>query len=244
MESIAERLKIIRSKLGVDQVQFGSAIGIASRSTISNWERGLAFPPADILANMRRQFGININWLVSGEGSMRVETRAESPGESIGVEECLSLEDYQMVPQIESKVTGGPDGELLYEEIEDYYPFKRWWIERLVGRSDERKAALLLVRVRGDSMSPTINQGEVVLVDTHESERIRVLPGRIYLVILPEGSVALKRLVLSEHDGTVNLTCLSDNTADYRPFEFAIDPGRSLKNCILGRVRWAGKEFE
>ena len=93
-------------------------------------------------------------------------------------------------------------------------------------------------------MSPTISQGEVALVDTWEAERIEVLAGRIYLVILPDGSTALKRLVLSAKESGLKMVCLSDNTADYRPFEFALDPEKSLKSYVLGRVRWAGKEFD
>ena len=49
-------------------------------------------------------------------------------------------------------------------------------------------------------MSPTISQGEMVLVDACEAERLEVLAGRIYLVILPDGTTALKRLVLSADD--------------------------------------------
>jgi len=93
-------------------------------------------------------------------------------------------------------------------------------------------------------MSPTINQGETALVDASEVERLGVLAGRIYLVILPDGTAALKRLVLSGDEGCLKLACLSDNTADYRPFEFALDPEKSLKSYLLGRVRWAGQEFD
>jgi hypothetical protein len=84
----------------------------------------------------------------------------------------------------------------------------------------------------------------MALVDMGEAERIEVLTGRIYLVILPDGTVAIKRLVLGGNENGLMLACLSDNTADYRPFEFALDPERSLKSYVLGRVRWAGKEFD
>jgi phage repressor protein C with HTH and peptisase S24 domain len=141
-------------------------------------------------------------------------------------------------------VTGGPNGAILYDEIADHLPFKRWWIDNLVGKSSERHENLLLVRVRGDSMNPTISQGEVALVDIHESERIQIRNGSIYLVILPDGSVALKRLALIEKDDHLRLLCLSDNISGYRPFEFDIEPSKKMKEYVLGRVRWAGKEFE
>ncbi len=152
--------------------------------------------------------------------------------------------DHALIPLLESRVTAGPEGEILYGEIADYYPFRKWWIEKLVGKNPERQRSLFLIRVRGDSMSPTINQGETALVDASEAERLEVLAGRIYLVILPDGAAALKRLVLSGDDSGLKLACLSDNTADYRPFEFALDPGKSLKSYVLGRVRWAGGEFD
>lgn len=156
---------------------------------------------------------------------------------------CLDTEEYLLVPQLESRVTAGPEGEILYEDVAEHFPFKRWWIEKLVGRSREHQSSLVLVRVRGDSMSPTIDQGEVALVDTHEMERLQVLNGRVYLIIQPDGAIALKRLVLAHSEGLNRLVCLSDNTA-YRPFEFIVDPGKSLKHYILGRIRWSGKEFE
>ena len=93
-------------------------------------------------------------------------------------------------------------------------------------------------------MSPTINPGEAALVDTYEAERLEIRTGRIYLVVLPDGAVAMKRLVLSKEQGRLKLACLSDNTPTYRPFDFALDPDKSLKDYVLGRVRWAGKEFD
>ncbi len=56
---------------------------------------------------------------------------------------------------------------------------------------------MYLARVKEDSMAPTINDGEIILFDTHESERIQVRTGDIYLVQLPEGTVSVKRLSLS-----------------------------------------------
>lgn len=170
---------------------------------------------------------------------MLADRQDRGPAEEGG----LNVEDYVLVPMLESRVTAGPEGEVLYEQVADHLPFKRWWIEQLVGHGVERRKALILVRVRGDSMSPTINQGEVVLVDTYELERIQLRNGRPYLIMLPDGSVSLKRLVLIKEADSARLLCLSDNTA-YRPFEFPIEPDRSVKNYVIGRIRWCGKEFE
>lgn len=149
-----------------------------------------------------------------------------------------------MIPLIEGWVRGGPEGEVLFEGIADHYPFKVYWLERLVGKSPERRKNLILVKVRGDSMSPTISHGEIALVDTYEAERIQVRTGRIYIVMQPDGTIVMKRLAISRENDRLRLICMSDNIAAYQPFDFEIPPDRRLKNYILGRVRWAGKEFD
>jgi phage repressor protein C with HTH and peptisase S24 domain len=165
----------------------------------------------------------------------------------MSIDEILAAglpEEYFMIPALESRVGAGPEGTILYDEVAEQYPFKRSWLTHLVGRGQDHLDALLLVRVRGASMAPTINAGELALVDTYESERIDIQDGRIYLVVLPDGTITMKRLVLKRRDDTLTLVCLSDNTQDFRPFDFDIEPARQIKHYVLGRVRWAGKEFE
>jgi phage repressor protein C with HTH and peptisase S24 domain len=198
----------------------------------------------DLIAKVCRVTGVNAHWLVLGEGPMRggVEGPAEGRREAAG--ECLSLEEYCLIPMLESRVVGGPDGEILYENVADHLPFKRWWVQKLVGRSADRQEALVLTRVRGDSMMPTISQGEVVLVDTHESERLQIRTNHIYLVMRPGGEASIKRLVYIPDPQGPHILCLSDNAAAHPPFTIPIEPSRRLKTYVLGRVRWAGKEFE
>jgi phage repressor protein C with HTH and peptisase S24 domain len=233
---LTERLKKIIQDSGLPLARFAQQTGV-SKNTLINYRDGATSPSADFLEKLCRDFSVSPEWLLLGEGE-------ESGRDAGGHGRDSQAEDYSLIPLLESRVKGGPEGEILYEEIADYYPFKKWWVEKLVGRSFERQQCLMLIRVRGDSMSPTINQGEMALVDTFEGERLQVLTGRIYLVILPDGAVVLKRLVLIGESGGQKLACLSDNTAQYRPFEFSLDPEKTLKSYVLGRVRWAGKEFD
>jgi transcriptional regulator with XRE-family HTH domain len=233
---LAERLRKIINDSGLPLGQFAQKAGV-SKNTLINYRDAVTSPAAEFLEFLCREFSVDPGWLLLGEAN-------GGTGAAAGKWADKGIEDYFFIPLLESRVTAGPEGEILYGEISDHYPFKKWWVEKLVGKGFERQSGLFLIRVRGDSMSPTINQGEMALVDTGESERIEVLTGRIYLVILPDGTVALKRLVLGGGESGLTLACLSDNTADYRPFEFALAPERSLKSYVLGRVRWAGKEFD
>ncbi len=236
---LTDRLKKVIQESGLPLFRFAQKTGV-SKNTLVNYRDGATSPSAEFLETLCREFSVSPGWLLMGESGSDAEKDIACSAQ----DKYVQREDYSLIPLLESRVTGGPEGEILYEEIADHYPFKRWWVEKLVGRSPERQKSLILMRVRGDSMSPTINQGEMALVDTSEGERVQVLAGRIYLVILPDGTVALKRLVLSGNQDELRLACLSDNTAHYRPFEFPLVPGKQLKTYVLGRVRWAGKEFD
>lgn len=223
-EEVLHRLKSVCGARS--EKHLAEMLGVRGQAITSARKRGEI--PTGWIIKIGHQFDVSLDWIVYG-----VERRAPH-----------SNDEYDYVPLLRSRVTAGPEGEILYEGIEDLYPFKQWWVEKLVGRRTDRKKDLFLIRVRGDSMSPTINPGEVALVDTYEGERIEVRNGHIYLVTMPDGGAVMKRLVLSRQEDRFKLVCLSDNTAGYRPFEFVLDPEKSLKAYVLGRVRWVGKEFD
>ncbi len=130
---------------------------------------------------------------------------------------------------------------ILFDKRDDMYPFKKWWIIKKVGHNPERHKALTVVRIRGDSMVPTIYPGEVVLVDTWEAERVEIKDGKIYLVRMPDGTITVKRVILNVRDNSAYLVCLSDNQ-NYEPFKFLLD--KPIQWCILGRIRWVGREID
>lgn len=229
---IAERLKRIIYDSGLPLAKFAQRTRV-SKNTLINYRDAATSPAGTFLESVCRQFSVNPSWLLLGEGG---------PYGTAG--EGKPISKYALIPLLKSRAAAGPDGEILFGDIEDHYPFKPWWIEKLVGKGDARREGLFLIRVQGDSMMPTVNQGDLALVDSAEEERRRVLAGRIYLVVLPDGSAAVKRLVLSGDREGPRLVCLSENTAAYRPFEFALDPEKPLKIHVLGRIRWVGKEFE
>lgn len=62
---IGQRLRFMRLQMGVSQRQFAHALGTAPNH-ICQIERGRCVPGAKLLRGMREQFGIDINWLLSG----------------------------------------------------------------------------------------------------------------------------------------------------------------------------------
>jgi transcriptional regulator with XRE-family HTH domain len=63
--TIGERIKLIRGSLSLKD--FAQRIDPAKKSSY-DWESGKAMPGASTLEKIHRVFGININWLLTGEG--------------------------------------------------------------------------------------------------------------------------------------------------------------------------------
>jgi transcriptional regulator with XRE-family HTH domain len=66
---ISNRLRELRKKLGLSQLQFVEHLG-CSRSNISLLENGVVLPSASILSALKSKFNVSLDWLFSGEGSM------------------------------------------------------------------------------------------------------------------------------------------------------------------------------
>lgn len=62
-------LREVRSKLGLSQGAMAKDLGIA-QAQYNTYERGTRKPSADILEKLVKQFNININYLLTGEGPM------------------------------------------------------------------------------------------------------------------------------------------------------------------------------
>ena len=126
-------------------------------------------------------------------------------------------------------VSAGP-GAVVTEELgKPYFAFDERWLKALTSTPPAR---LSIVRVEGDSMSPTLNPGDEILVDLGDCGD--PLRDGIY-VIRVDDSVVVKRLAL--HPMGRRVTVQSDNPAYPDWPDCDIDD----IHCI-GRVIWAGRK--
>lgn len=117
-----------------------------------------------------------------------------------------------------------PDG----ERRRPYFGFDQQWLRRLTSSSAEQ---LEVIRVEGDSMAPTLNAGDDILIDLGDSgERLR---DGIY-VLRVDGTLLVKRLAI--HPVGRRVTVQSDNPA------YGDLPDCGLDEIqVIGRVIWAGR---
>jgi phage repressor protein C with HTH and peptisase S24 domain len=126
-------------------------------------------------------------------------------------------------------VSAGP-GAIVGEELgKPYFAFDERWLKALTATAPSN---LSIVRVEGDSMSPTLNAGDEILVDLDDcADRLR---DGIY-VLRVEDSLVVKRIAL--HPMGRRVTVQSDNPA------YPDWPDRALEEIHCnGRVIWAGRK--
>ena len=126
-------------------------------------------------------------------------------------------------------VSAGPGAVPGGELGKPYFAFDERWLKSLTPSSPSK---LSIVRVQGDSMSPTLNAGDDILVDLADCES-RLRDG-IYVLRIDDALV-VKRLALSPRGRRA--TIQSDNPAYPDWPDCDIDE----MHCI-GRVIWSGRK--
>jgi len=145
------------------------------------------------------------------------------PDEPISANGLISIKRHPV------SVSAGPGAVAGEEYGKAYFAFDERWLKALTASSPSN---LSIVRVEGDSMSPTLNDGDDILVDLGDcGDRLR---DGIY-VLRVDDALVVKRLALNPLGRRV--TVQSDNPA-YPDWP---DCGLDEINCI-GRVIWSGRK--
>lgn len=170
-------------------------------------------PNRRALVAIARAAGVTVEWLATGKSPKDSPSQAD-----VGVE-------FQLVPQYDVEASAG-GGAIVEREAEiGKLAFRHQWLrEKGLSAKD-----LVVIRVRGDSMAPTIRGGSIVLVDTRQDH---VTDDGIYVLLVGEHLVA-KRLQVDLRGG---LYIISDNPA-YEEQHLTTEEAKEL--YIVGRVVWA-----
>lgn len=155
-----------------------------------------------------------------------------TPVEDLGEIYRVPKEEYVLVPRYGLRVT---DGQLLQsEQVVDSLSFKMSWIKQTMGL-DPRQLAL--ISVCGDSMEPTLKEGDFLLLDRRGFSVLgRVSNDAIYVLRRGEDLIA-KRLQCG-FDGSI--TIKSDNPV-YATQVLSVEKSAYLQ--IVGRVVWVGRRI-
>lgn len=202
--------------LGIaSQQELANILGV-NRSAVTQAKQRDAVPDK-WLHILARTYGLQPEWLTTGRGPSRSEHDATA---DLGPE-------YLKVPKVRARLCAGGGSFEVNSRIEDYYAFKRRWLDR-----KGSPEAMVLMDVFGNSMEPEIKEGDTVLVDQNQND---VIAGGVYAVGV-EDTVMVKRIEKRPN----TLVLLSDNT-DYAPIMLQGDELETVR--IIGKVAWICREY-
>lgn len=78
--NMGERLKKVRTDIGLTQIQFCELLKI-SRTSLVNYENNDRLMDARILADLHKIFSVDLNWLVGGDATSPYTTNFVTPRE-------------------------------------------------------------------------------------------------------------------------------------------------------------------
>jgi phage repressor protein C with HTH and peptisase S24 domain len=218
----AIRLKEVRAHFArqrgvenVSQARFAAFLGVHT-SKVSHIEAGTTRIQADFARLIEEKTGFSQAWLLVGVSPERVSDRyVPPPGEA------ERRSEFCYIKKVKPLLSGGA-GELVTDESsEDYYSFRIDWLTR-----KGQISAMRLAQVSGDSMEPTLRDGDFVLFDISKQYPVE---GKIMVVGI-DNLLYIKRLRRMP-EGTWAL--VSDNKALYEPWKINPDEVR-----FLGLVIW------
>ena len=223
----------------MSQRAFGASIGV-SGGLIGQIEADISPPARGFLTKISDTYGINADWLLNGHGEKlrfpgqgfegRVGTISQvDRGRPNYGDLRFDKVDYAFVRRMDLSVSAGSGLIPVDDGASEGLAFPMAWFERQGVNSD----LAVLVGVEGDSMSPAIPDGSLVLL--HVAEKVPTKAG-VYAFNF-EGESYIKRLMPSGADKKgrpLAITLVSDNPA-YPPRTITGEQLNSL--AIVGRVR-------
>ena len=140
---------------------------------------------------------------------------------------------YAFIPQYDAKAVAGLGIENAHVEIRATLAFKRDWL-RVKGVNPQ---SLIVIYAEGDSMWPTINDHDVLLVD-----RSKVEPSskHVYVLTSTDKGTIVKRLIQTPIGDWI---IRSDNNEEDRYPDRLLSRSEFNEHRILGKVIWRGGDL-
>lgn len=210
LECFADRIRELVGEFGSANA-LRKAAGLSQSGFTRYLKGGEATRPA--LIAIANAANVNLLWLMTGQPPKRGVTAWP---ERFG-------DEYAQVPIYNVSVSAGDGALVEHEEAVGRLAFGRWWL-RQAGLQEQHLAA---IRATGDSMEPTISDGDMLLVDTNQRD---IRADAVFVVRLDD-MLVVKRV---QRLPGQQVRILSDNRR-YDPIQLG-----ASDLAVAGRVVWVG----
>lgn len=226
METLGQRIARLRKARGyTSQAALGEACGWEkAQARIGNYEKDKREPNLSDLRLIADALDVPLMELLEGTSTTRA-TETKTPYGHVP-----DATEYALVPQYTAHGAAG-NGQLNdHVEVKGGLVFKRAWLSRM----SLKERHLHVIYVQGQSMEPTVCDGDVVLLDESQTQP---RDGRIYAIRKQNGELIIKRLIQSLTGGWIIRSDNEDKRAypDQPVTDSDID-----QLSIVGRVVWHG----
>ncbi len=220
---IGENLKSIRVKEGMSQATFATQFEM-TQTTYSQYETGKRSVPDEFKQQLADKYNINLHWLITGNGSM-YNTSSNASNNLVKTDNInnidIALKDSVEVPMLDLHLSAGLGSDWYSGSLTD----EKLYIPKRVARRYPSNSIFAGAVVDGDSMEPTLNDGEpVVFVKGF-------IKGDGIYVLAVNGELFVKRL---EFNRILNVLRIISDNPKYPPTELKSDLQDSVH--ILGKV--------
>lgn len=216
------RLREIREKLHLQQGEFAQQLEVVQQQ-LSKYERNKNKPSAEVFAKLIEKFNININWLLTGEGKMFIETN-----DNLKHPDAVEIKYY--------------DNKHILNTIKNPVISSIWLDRELVYEIWKRKEQdLRILQMTGDTMDggyiPIKNQ-DMLIIDTTMTD---IMLSGVYAYTTRNDHFVFVNGIKQKIDGSVkfhywnkNYSEVIYNLVDLERLNFRV-LGRVIKNLSIER---------
>lgn len=239
---VTQRLKELRTRANISMAQMASALELKGGSSYQRYEDEtlyqkpyLPLDKVELLADYIVGKGtpeITEAEVMALAGLPKGNTPAKHPSiQDHTKPEVIEVlgEEYAAVTRWDIRASAG-GGALIPDAPDALHRilFRMQWLRSMTRAPLEN---IFAVEVEGDSMEPTLRQGDLVLVDTSRRD-----PGSDSIFLLDDGELKVKRV---QRDPRTQLLVIRSDNPHYEDFRDV--PPENIN--IVGRVFWIARHF-
>lgn len=156
--TIGERLREARTNKEMDQATLSEKIGVVTR-TLQRWEKGEQTPDGVAITKIAKATNVHPNWLLTGEGEMYAPP--SRPQNVYPLQSAIRRKVHLVDLPLISAVPAGKVSTMFHPDYVDNY----------VTVDDVKDPQAFALKVKGSSMSPRIEDGDIVIVSPQQDAR-------------------------------------------------------------------------
>ncbi len=228
MKTLGERVKEERKKRRWSQADLGAKVGV-SQAAISEIERDVP-KSSGLVIPIAKAFKVDVSYLTDGKENISKQIADNSDIVIIGGDrhgEIADPKEYVMIPRYDVRGSCGEGIDVNEVNIIDGMPMPVAWLR---AQNLPEAHLLAVIQASGDSMQPTITDGQTLIVNTVDIEPKST---KIYLICI-DGKLFIKRLIYTPTGWIMR----SDNPNRSNYPDFVIEEGNFSNIDIQGRVVW------